>query len=183
MSKPNEPKGDLSQLNNGNVTNSYIAEVEKLLLTHHGTAPSTESLITKAMEEAASLTIPKEEKAKQCKHEIFKDDHMINDLIERRSKAKENSDEKKNLNKALKKRVRELRTEKLKKRQMSLHYMRLEKTPKKCSKNSSMITMHIKVINQTKHVILQSLKTISKNTFSYQTDWSCQMKYDKCQNT
>ena len=94
--------------------------------THHGTVPATESLITKAMEEAASLTIPKEEKAKQCKHEIFKDDHMINDLIERRSKAKENSDEKKNLNKALKKRVRELRTEKLKKEanELTLHAAR-----------------------------------------------------------
>ena len=121
-----EPKADLNQLNNGKVTNSYIDKVENLLSTQHGTVSSPESLLIKVMEEAADSTIPKKEKAKQCKHEIFKDDDMINDLIERRSKAKENSDEKKSLTKALKTRVKELRNEKLQKEadEITLHAVR-----------------------------------------------------------
>ena len=110
-----KPKTDLSQFDNEKVTNSFIAEVEKLLITgkylqliydtletstiQHQKASSIEMRLTKAMEEAAASAISKKLKVKQHTHKIFKDDPIISYGIERRSKAKESSNAKTDLTK------------------------------------------------------------------------------------
>ena len=46
-----------------------------------------EKRLIAALEDAANSTIPKKEKPSQCKHEIFKDDLIINDIIDQRAKT------------------------------------------------------------------------------------------------
>lgn len=101
-----DPKRDFSQLDNEKVSKTYIAEVEKLLKdnerytpdttsTPHDKASSIEKQITKAMEDAATSTLPTITKDNKCKHEIFRDDAIISDLIAKCAKATVNDKEKK----------------------------------------------------------------------------------------
>ena len=59
-----------------------------------------EKRLTKALEDAATSTLPTITKDSKCKHEIFRDDAIINELIDQRAKATVNDKEKKDLNKA-----------------------------------------------------------------------------------
>ena len=146
-----DPKRDFSQLDNENVSETYIAEIERILKenerytsdttnTPHDKASAIEKRLTKAMEDAATSTLPTIAKDSKCKHEIFRDDATINELIAKRAKATVNDKEKKDLNKQLKKRARELRLEKLQKEanEITIHAVRkdTEKLFKEFFKNN-----------------------------------------------
>ena len=84
------------------VSNLYISEIEKILSKStssrhsleeeddsnsglHQKATEMEQQIKEAVDTASSTCIPMNPKDKQCNHEIFTNDSLINKLMEQRS--------------------------------------------------------------------------------------------------
>ena len=138
----------MNKLENAEIAISYRVKVDEILgrttLDKVDTAGLEKRLID-ALEDAANSTIPKKEKPPQCKHEIFKDDSIINEIIDQRATT-DDPIKKKELTKLLKKRAHELRTKKLEKEaeEITLHSIRkqTEKLFKTFKKNVSSFKKH-----------------------------------------
>ena len=105
-------KPDIRSLEREDIRKTFVASVSHELVKQTFDNDNRDALLVKCLESAAQSTLPKLQKRTQTK-EIWKDDKVLNELIEQRKNLTKDTDEYKIITKNVKKRVRHLRNQKL----------------------------------------------------------------------
>ena len=104
-------KPDPKSLERNDIRTSFITSVSNEL-NNRVVPPNAESFLVNCLESAAQSTLPKTKRKRSTK-EIWKEDILLNELLQRRKVFLQHTDEYKQLTKDVKRRVRHLRNDKL----------------------------------------------------------------------
>ena len=105
------PSPDIKALNNPEISKAFVSNVTQELVKCQDLEPSSSKIIN-CLQKAAENTLPKKGKSRNGK-EIWKNDKCLNNLLKERKSQKRDNQTFKTLTRQIKKRVRQLRNEKL----------------------------------------------------------------------
>ena len=108
----NTGKPDIRSLEREDIRKSFITSLSNELCNQANANENRDAFLVKCLESAAQSTLPKMQKKTPVK-EIWKDDQILNELLDKRKNVSKDADEYKGLTKAIKKHVKHLRNQKL----------------------------------------------------------------------
>ena len=176
------PKPNVAMLKDANVRDQFKTKLRISLQSETLTADTTDQTsrnITKTLNDIAEATIPKAKRHET--KQIWKQDQELNKLLDKRMKITPNTQDYKNLTKLIKKRVKDLRNQRLKEEADAINEFANKRKIEELFKKVKMDNSAFKNLHNDKRCDPGKLKEFFREHFNKNLDFEIPMEVENAQ--